>query len=183
VEFRMRNISAVLEELCLPWIKGYLPAGNVRGEGKEKIKFYLANAGAYNPEDYAPTDNPATLDQRVRELKKRIDPSINPVGNKAPQLISATISRYIRSTAVKASVLAKADGTCEGCSLPAPFADENDDPFLEVHHLKQLCQGGSDTVTNAVALCPNCHRRCHLAVDRDAFTNTIYLNISRLIRE
>lgn len=86
VEFRMRNISAVLKELCLPWIKGYVPASNIRGEGKEKIKFYLANAGAYNPQDYTPTDDPDILDQRVRGLKDKINSSLNPAGNKTPPL-------------------------------------------------------------------------------------------------
>jgi 5-methylcytosine-specific restriction protein A len=32
VEFRMQNISAVLQELCHPIIKGYLPRGNVGTE-------------------------------------------------------------------------------------------------------------------------------------------------------
>lgn len=183
VEFRMRNISAVLKELCLPWIKGYLPASNVRGEGKEKIKFYLANAGAYTPEDYVSTDDPDILDKRVRHLKKKIAPSSDPVGNKTPQQTSGTVTRYIRDVAVKASVLTKAGGSCEGCGLPAPFIDGYGEPFLEVHHLKQLRDKGSDTVTNAVALCPNCHRRCHHSIDQTTFIDSIYLKISRLIRE
>jgi 5-methylcytosine-specific restriction protein A len=32
---------------------------------------------------------------------------------------------------------------------------------LEVHHKKQLSEGGEDTVENAIALCPNCHREAH----------------------
>ena len=35
------------------------------------------------------------------------------------------------------------------------------DPFLEVHHIKWLARKGNDTLDNAVALCPNCHRRMH----------------------
>lgn len=34
-------------------------------------------------------------------------------------------------------------------------------PYLEVHHIIFLAQGGDDTVDNAEALCPNCHRRKH----------------------
>ena len=33
--------------------------------------------------------------------------------------------------------------------------------YLEVHHIDQLAKGGADTVENAVALCPNCHRKMH----------------------
>ena len=32
---------------------------------------------------------------------------------------------------------------------------------MEVHHIKQLAKGGEDTLRNAVALCPNCHRKMH----------------------
>jgi 5-methylcytosine-specific restriction protein A len=30
-----------------------------------------------------------------------------------------------------------------------------------VHHLIRLADGGDDTVDNAVAACPNCHRQRH----------------------
>ncbi|MGY2275730.1 MULTISPECIES: HNH endonuclease [Pseudomonas] len=39
-------------------------------------------------------------------------------------------------------------------------------PRLEAHQAHRLAQKGSDRITNAVALCPNCHQRS----DRDAFT-------------
>ena len=38
----------------------------------------------------------------------------------------------------------------------APGVDEL--PFLDVHHPKHLARKGSDRVSNAVALCPNCHQ-------------------------
>lgn len=31
----------------------------------------------------------------------------------------------------------------------------------EVHHKVPLSAGGDDTVENAIALCPNCHRKAH----------------------
>ncbi|WP_256325004.1 HNH endonuclease signature motif containing protein [Nitrosomonas sp. Nm132] len=34
-------------------------------------------------------------------------------------------------------------------------------PYLEVHHKIPLAFGGEDTVVNAIALCPNCHREAH----------------------
>ena len=49
-----------------------------------------------------------------------------------------------------------------GCRKPAPFQKRRtDEPYLEVHHKKPLAQGGEDTVKNAEALCPNCHRKAH----------------------
>jgi len=46
-----------------------------------------------------------------------------------------------------------------------------------------LSSYGSDTTANAVALCPNCHRRCHYSADRDEFKLTLYERIVRLAVE
>lgn len=63
---------------------------------------------------------------------------------------------------VVAEVLVRADGVCEECKQPAPFLRKKDNsPYLEVHHRIPLASGGDDTVDNAVALCPNCHRKMH----------------------
>lgn len=48
------------------------------------------------------------------------------------------------------------------CGEKAPFYDRNNEPYLEEHHVKQLAKGGSDTMDNVVAICPNCHRRVHV---------------------
>jgi 5-methylcytosine-specific restriction enzyme A len=55
----------------------------------------------------------------------------------------------------------RADGVCQLCSLPAPFKDRNGDPFLEIHHIIPIGEGGPDTIENVAALCPNCHRKMH----------------------
>lgn len=34
--------------------------------------------------------------------------------------------------------------------------------YLETHHIVWVSQGGSDTMDNTVALCPNCHRKMHV---------------------
>ncbi|WP_348984765.1 HNH endonuclease [Pseudomonas sp. CYM-20-01] len=55
--------------------------------------------------------------------------------------------------------------------------------LLEAHQADHLAQKGSDRTTNAVALCPNCHQRCHRSSDRDAFTEGLYAKVGRLARE
>lgn len=61
-----------------------------------------------------------------------------------------------------AEVLYRANGHCENCKSAAPFLrDLDNSPYLEVHHKKTLADGGDDTVENAIALCPNCHRKAH----------------------
>lgn len=59
-------------------------------------------------------------------------------------------------------VLRRANGVCEQCGDKAPFIRRSDNiPYLEVHHKVMLSEGGEDTVVNAHALCPNCHREVH----------------------
>ncbi len=69
---------------------------------------------------------------------------------------------FQRNPDVVAQVLRRAAGKCEGCGQPAPFLRICDQtPYLEVHHIVFLSAGGEDSVRNAEALCPNCHRRKH----------------------
>ncbi len=69
---------------------------------------------------------------------------------------------FRRNPDVVAEALVRARGCCESCKRPAPFYRVTDGaPFLEVHHKVTLADGGEDSVENAVALCPNCHRQSH----------------------
>ena len=69
---------------------------------------------------------------------------------------------FRRNHDVVAEVLERANGKCELCGSPAPFLRaSNQAPYLEVHHTIRLADGGEDTVDNAVAACPNCHRKAH----------------------
>lgn len=81
-----------------------------------------------------------------------------------PQRVVVTAIVYDRNPDVVAEVLDRAGGTCEACKKPAPFQRRSDGtPYLEVHHRIPLASGGEDTIENAVAVCPNCHRRAHFA--------------------
>ena len=106
-----------------------------------------------------------------------------PVGVDLPPRTNTTTSSFLRDTNVKEWVQTNAGGICEGCGNPAPFVLEDGTPFLEVHHVRYLADGGSDKVTNTVALCPNCHRRAHLSRDRKIFSGVLYERVSRLVRE
>lgn len=79
-----------------------------------------------------------------------------------PTKVYVMVEAFVRNPDVVAEVLARAAGTCGQCEQPAPFRrTSNGEPFLEVHHKLRLADGGEDTVKNAVALCPNCHRKAH----------------------
>jgi 5-methylcytosine-specific restriction protein A len=69
---------------------------------------------------------------------------------------------YRRNPDVVAEALFRADGICESCGNTAPFTRASDSsPFLEVHHINGVANGGDDTLDNVLALCPNCHREKH----------------------
>lgn len=84
------------------------------------------------------------------------------IAPKKPNVIATLSFSFKRNPDVVAEVLEKAKGVCGKCHASAPFKKiSNGEPYLEVHHIEQLANGGDDTVENAIALCPNCHREWH----------------------
>ena len=74
---------------------------------------------------------------------------------------------YIRDPYIAEYAKLRADGFCQLCGEKAPFYTKNNKPYLEAHHLKWLSKGGTDTIDNVVALCPNFHRKMHELNDKD----------------
>ena len=130
----------------------------------------------------APTADRDELERRTRAILRR-GLLGEPKGTMRPRRVSvAGRTEFERCPQVRAWVLELAGGRCELCSEAAPFVDEAGMPFLEVHHVLQLAHNGPDVVKNAVAVCPNCHRRLHHASDRDLQRERLYLSIPRLRR-
>lgn len=113
-----------------------------------------------------------TSEQIQLELEEAIERSFNDTpdnrkkrlfsSNKRPERIHTTTYTFRRNPDVIVEVLLRADGICERCKQQAPFSRSRDGtPYLEVHHIKRLADGGDDSVENAQALCPNCHRELH----------------------
>jgi predicted HNH restriction endonuclease len=87
---------------------------------------------------------------------------------KIPEKIQTISFEYRRNPDVVAVVLKRANGKCELCKLDAPFLKASDrSPYLEVHHWISLSEGGEDTIDNAGALCPNCHKHAHFGQYRE----------------
>lgn len=81
---------------------------------------------------------------------------------KKPERKTVETTVFVRNPYVVAEVLCRASGNCERCTSSAPFLRKSDgSPYLEVHHIVPLSEDGDDTVENAIALCPNCHRELH----------------------
>ncbi len=86
----------------------------------------------------------------------------NVKGNKHPSQKEVRSFAYERDPYVAAYALKEAKGICYDCRKEGPFKlNATGFPFLEVHHVRMLKDGGSDTVDNVIALCPNCHRARH----------------------
>lgn len=68
---------------------------------------------------------------------------------------------YERSLVIREYVKELANGICQLCDNKAPF-EVKGKPFLHVHHIEYLANGGTDTIENAIAVCPNCHAKIHL---------------------
>lgn len=90
-----------------------------------------------------------------------------------PKTKPVVVHVYERNPYVVAEVLTRAKGVCERCEAWAPFKRKKDgSPYLEVHHKIRLADGGEDTVSNAIALCPNCHREQHFGEHNKALHRT-----------
>jgi hypothetical protein len=77
-------------------------------------------------------------------------------------VVSTRTGQKIRDKNIVIYVRERSRGICELCGLSAPFTDYFGNPYLEVHHVVWISRGGEDSINNAVALCPNCHRKMHV---------------------
>tara|TARA_Y100000766_G_C18847217_1_gene576311 strand:- start:3 stop:677 length:675 start_codon:yes stop_codon:yes gene_type:complete len=171
-EYRMQNISFVFSEMGREWISGLKPAKNVGSnvfKEIEEIINKLENKFSKN----------ASFQNQVFNLRKDLKRKA-PRGSEKPKIYSGQISQYVRDPAVVAWVLDLANGICESCNKPAPFSKEDGSKFLEVHHIKHLADGGSDTIKNAVAVCPNCHSELHYGANKIEKKLDIYKFVKRL---
>lgn len=159
------------------WV-GFIPDGRDRTERwvlRPQIRQAIDQLGWFGQQPPPATPFPPvpqTMSEVQRKLDSAVAASLN--GTQAARLerlrnapskppqIAVTTTVFQRNPDVVAEVLFRAQGVCEGCGESAPFFRASDgSPYLEVHHRIQLSHGGDDTVENAVALCPNCHRERH----------------------
>lgn len=171
---RFSNISHILLELGLERMPGLGPQGNMGPRAEFIIKTVIEERGYFG----YPT---STLLVPVRSI---LAPALAPPpGNPRPYRRQVAVEQTVRDPAVVEWVLTYAAGHCEYCTQPAPFLREDGTPYLEVHHVKWLARGGSDTVHNAVALCPTCHRRLHHGRDAALLVAQLMQRVERLIAE
>lgn len=175
-EYRMQNISYVMTLIGREWLPGLKPAKNVGAKVASEIEELIGILEGNT------LPRVAGFEVEVRE-QLRLSHLPIPAGVNKPGSASIHTTQYQRDPSVKAWVLKTAAGICECCSRAAPFQAADGTPFLEVHHVRQLAEGGSDTTTNTVALCPNCHRELHYGENARQLGERLYQLLPRLIRE
>jgi 5-methylcytosine-specific restriction protein A len=180
IEYRMQNISFVRQQMGAEWVAGLVPAANVGARVAGRIRDILLETDG-PPELFEPTIDPGELDQRTSAIRKK-GMHEAPEGRERAGKHKTEHNSYERDPAVRAWVLIESKGICELCGEPGPFEGMDGQPFLEVHHVAPLAVSRKDTIDNAVAICPNCHRRCHHSADREEAVEELYVNVPRLVR-
>ncbi|MXR69940.1 HNH endonuclease [Shewanella sp. JBTF-M18] len=175
-EFRMQNISYVYSLMGREWIYGLKPAKNVGSKIAAEIERLIAEIERQNLSNVVEFETQVVSYKAEGSLSK-------PGGVKEPRKTHSQVTSSDRDPKVKAWILMEASGKCECCGSEAPFTTSDGEPFLEVHHLRHLADGGSDTITNAVALCPNCHREMHYGMNKSELKKSMYRKLSRLEQE
>ena len=118
--------------------------------------YNLSHETEYEDEEnvYAQIDM-SLLDNRVNNINPR------------PNQVEQTVRVYPRNSTLKTYIKRRANYSCEmpNCQYQA-FSKNNNEPYLEVHHIIPLSENGEDSKYNTVSLCPNCHRMMHYAINR-----------------
>jgi len=173
-EYRMQNISYIYDLQGRRWVKGLLPARNV---GRNVIETLEAMVEEVEGRTFG---KGARFNFQVEEMLRHPQLIIPPAGNEHPESVPSEASHFLRDPAVVAWVLKTADGICECCGAHAPFSRGDGTDYLEVHHIVRLADGGADTISNAVAVCPNCHRELHYGMQKDFLVCKLQYAVERL---
>lgn len=172
-EYRMQNISHVLSLQGRRWVTGLKPKQHVGTNIVRTLERLIAECEGQH------LGSSATFRKAVKQ-RMQAPPPQAPEGNRKPSRTQAAVTQFARSEAVAAWVRREAAGKCESCGASAPFVGEDGLPFLEVHHVRRLADGGEDTIQNSVAVCPNCHRQLHYGSNKDALARALIAKLPRL---
>lgn len=176
IKYRMRNISYVYSSLGRSLVKGLTPLKNIGSNILPIIEELILE------NENISADLQVTFDERVNKIRKS-KPVELPIGKEKPSRRTSKSTTYERDHQVVAWLLENSKGICEGCERQAPFIKADENFYLEVHHLRRLADGGSDTFSNAIAVCPNCHRELHYGLRRGEVLDNLYRKINRLKKE
>jgi len=142
----------------------YFDVGDELLFATDNKSIFIYNLSKLNQDDSTHDDNEEKLYSQINiEILKQKVQNINTT----PTKISREINIYTRNNALRTLVKRRAQYSCEMPSCDyVGFEQENGERYIEVHHLIPLSQGGEDSLSNTVALCPTCHRKLHYASNK-----------------
>lgn len=158
IERKHENISAVLQELGLPWIKGYKPLGNFQDNLAAAVAARLDGAierldqttvpSAQPPNDVSeifvppPAASPAAIIRSVARFSGKLDPAARDAANRALGRRGGGLHPQVRALAPGYAELADkvawvADQIGDGLGYDiASFGEDGDPIFIEVKTTK-----------------------------------------------
>ncbi|WP_440970915.1 HNH endonuclease [Peribacillus frigoritolerans] len=148
----------------------YFNGPDAQGLQRQMIRFEFQRAENMVEDDGANQDTSVTSSD-LSELRRLATQAVAIDRTASTQERKVIVRR--RAAAIKKYALVRSNGICEACNDPAPFTTPDGTPFLEVHHLTRLSDGGMDSTENVAAICPNCHRRAHYSSDADAYNQRL----------
>jgi 5-methylcytosine-specific restriction protein A len=142
--------------VCAGWTIERQPDTN--GNDRAAVVFALVPASTVNDALVEAVPHTPTAALSLTEMRVKAIASAT-VTSQSPSTAIAAV--FTRSQAIRDYVLARSGGRCERCETAAPFTTRNGTPYLEVHHIRRLSDGGPDHPSYVAGLCPNCHREAH----------------------
>jgi hypothetical protein len=166
-----RTLGESWDHTCDSRDQAYAGGGTVTLEGLQRISRGLQRLMG---------NRDAAFEMKVAAASKATTEAAQPpLGNRRPPRDLSDSTGFRRCPDVAAWARRHAKGVCVLCQQPAPFVSQFGEPYLEIHHVHPLGEGGPDTVDNVVALCPNCHRRAHFSKE----TSAIRAKLADLVRQ
>jgi hypothetical protein len=177
----MLHVSAALVEIGRPHLRWLAPPASPDADLTERLVPLVRARLTEARKLYAPTELPDELLERSHAI------SVGgltrcPPGRRHPEKTTQTVTVWRRDPAVRAWVIRRAASTCEHCGTPSPYVDRFG-AFLQLFNPRPFSAGGSDTVENTAAICPNCLHLAELGFNRPGMLEQLYQNVSELVRE
>jgi hypothetical protein len=163
-----KGLSATSNQDKAVWAKFWdSAAGTMRGADLEEefARLWPDDGLPFIPAAPVPPPPPDLKKLTLEELLARYDKAqAKGQGKKkgAPRTYRSTTTVFERDELVVTIALVRAHGACEvpGCTHGL-FKGASGDPFLEVHHIEPLRDGGLDRPENVAGICPSHHREAH----------------------
>jgi 5-methylcytosine-specific restriction protein A len=162
---------------------GYREGKGLDREGalRKVLIFELIRINAIN--EMVETDEDSFVKEMWKESLQALRKKALSVSSYGNTVSERRINVFDRARAISTYVSRRANGYCEACKSKAPFKNIFGRPFLEVHHIRRLSDGGPDHPFWVIGVCPNCHRRAHYGQDREDFNQSLISIVEKREKE